>query len=60
MIPPGAGLLLCPGEPVIRAHRELRIGEESGLGISRRIDDALDVAVRTQDELAIAAQHLRR
>src|SRR5215469_2732361 len=60
VIPPGAGLQLRPRQPLVSTLGMVATGEELRLGVPGRIDDALDMATRAQDELARAAQHLDR
>src|SRR5215831_16140578 len=52
VIPPGSGLRLRARQPLVSTLGMVATGEELRLGVPGRIDDALHVAARAQDELA--------
>src|SRR5205814_7874442 len=56
--PPGAGVPLGTSLPLGGIGRQGLAGEEGRAGAPRRIDDALDVATRAEDELPGAAEEL--
>src|SRR5882672_8057082 len=60
VVPPRSGMRRRRLEPLLGREREVGIEKVLRLGVSRRVDDALDVTARAQDESHRSAQHLAR
>src|SRR5271166_2773153 len=58
--PPRALLLRGAGHPGIRLMREVRIAEERRPLGARRVDNALNVSARAEDEFATTAEDVCR
>src|SRR6476646_2636260 len=60
VLPPGSGPLLGLRQPFVGVARRLRTGEEMGLRIAWRIDEARDMPGIAEHEPAAAGHQLRR
>src|SRR5208283_5664876 len=58
--PPRTLLLRGAGHPGVGLVRQVRVAEERRPLVARRIDDALNVAARAEDEFAAAAEDVCR